>query len=390
MHRPFQKSYARALSFEQPAEATHTLRQTFDELVLPELISKRRRNDTISEYRTHLRRWDEYWKSRKTKGNQNHRINDPVIGTVSRRDLLEWRTHLAETLEPGGPRTLNKHLGTVHAVLATAVKHGWLWSAPKLDPLPCRRAAPKRYLTYEQIAALYEACGEATWPPRRSVRSERKRQPPAVEWRAALVLFFNYGFRTQELISYERGMRTLTWGQVSFEAETPAEAGHARCEAGWLWYVPQKQERDKDEVLVLPLNAVVRAHLESLKPSGTLDPQRPIFDWPLNPVALYEQWRKLLEISEVRPKPNLKTGEQEAYHLKNLRKTCTTWHNAHCPGISIFVTGHADDRDLDAADRALQRSSRVSQTHYENGENLLVAHLRDFPQPEPFRRILDR
>jgi hypothetical protein len=383
------RSYSRVapLPYEQPPGAEHTLAETFEELLLPELKAKGRKPDTIAEYRTHLRRWDEYWESQKPLQIEKHRITNPVLCEVTRAALLEWRSHLADTLDELGPRTLNKHLGTVHAVLAAAVKHGWLWGAPKLEPLKHAKAARKLYLTYEQLGRLYEACERAEWPPREGARGDRRHYPPSIEWQAALVLFFNYGFRTQELVRYEGDMRTLTWGQISFARETPAEEGHATCEHGWLWYVPEKQQWQKDDVLVLPLNAVVRAHLEAIRPPGPVDPATPVIDWPLNAVALYGQWRALLAIAEVRPKPNLKTGAQESYHIKHLRKTCTTWHNFYCRGIAPFITGHAADRDEDAADRA---ASRVSLAHYEHGENAVVKALREFPQPEPFTRILKR
>lgn len=390
MRSVLQRSYSRVapLPYEQPPGAEHTLSETFEQLVLPELVSKKRKPDTIAEYRTHLRRWDEYWESQNSQQIGKRRITHPALGEISRLSLLNWRNYLADKFDDLGPRSLNKHVGSVQATLAAAMKEGWLWSCPKLEPLKHAKAARKLYLTREQMGRLYDACDRAVWPPQEAVRGDRRPHPPAIEWKTALVLFFNFGFRTQELIRYESAMRTLTWGQISFEAETPAPDGHARCDHGWLWYVPEKQEWQKDETLVLPLNAVIRAHLDAMRPPGPIDPQRPVFDWPLNHVAFYQQWRALLAIAELKPKPNLKTGEQESYHPKHLRKTCTTWHNAVCPGISIYITGHADDRDEDAAERALQRTSRVSLAHYDNGENLLVQHMREYPQPEPFYRLL--
>lgn len=374
------------LPYEPPPEAsTKTLADAFDELVLPELVARRRKPDTVDEYRLHLRRWEDYWKARQFQVGEKHRISNPVLLQINRRLLVEWRGHLTETLG-GSNRNVNKHLGTAQAILAAAVKHGWLYGAPKLEPLPHAKAARKLYLSYEQLGRLYDACAEATWPPVEAARGPRREHPPAVEWRAALVLFFNYGFRTQELIRFESDMRTLTWGNVTFDAATPAEGGQATCEHGWLWYVPQKQEWQKDEPLVLPLNAVARAHLESVRPRNP-DPRRPVFDWPLCHVHLYSQWRRLLAIADLRPKPNLKTGEQEEYHFKHLRKSCVTWHNYYCPGIAPYITGHAEDRDEAAAGKA---ASRVSATHYDNPEQVLVRVLNEFPQPEQFRAILAR
>ena len=42
-----------------------------------------------------------------------------------------------------------------------------------------------------------------------------------------------------------------------------------------------------------------------------------------------------------RPRTNVETGEDESWELKDLRKTCATYCDAHVPESSVEIIGHS-------------------------------------------------
>lgn len=350
------------LSFPRPAdlgEAALPIEQFYTRYKEPELVAASRAKETLGEYRRHVRRW-QLWAGK-------YRTQYPVlgIGLISRADLADWRTWL---MSPEGgscsARTANKHLTSVQSILASAP----LAAAPKLRPLPVVVAAKKFYLTYDQIDALYRACDVAAWPT--LLGDKPLPYSPPRYWRAMLVMQFNYGPRTQELAAYEREQDTLTWGQVSWEPETPDQAGTAQNEHGWFWYTPQKQKRVKGDPLVLPLSQAAARHLRSIYPPGQVADSDRVFPFPYSPDSFYETWWAIVAASGVQLKKDLKTGERPAVELKLLRKTCETWHDTHSPGIGEIITGHAE--------------RTVSGKHYANRELRLVEAVNNLPQPASF------
>lgn len=338
----------------------------------PVLRDGDRAPETLREYRRHVRRWHEWL--------ANDRIDNPVvpISEVSRADLLDWRKWLMSKRGiQASPRTANKHLGSLQAILATAGERGAHLCPPRIKPLDVQKAAKKLYLTYDQVGAIYAACDAAEWP---TVDHYGAPLPfsPGTYWRAFVVLQFNYGPRTQELWSYEKEYEGLTWRQVSWEAETPAQEGTAENRHGWFHYVPQKQIRLKPDPLVLPLNEAAAAAIRSIMPPGGCDPRERLFPAPHGDKKFYEAWDTIVKASRVKLKVDLKTGERPPVHIKLFRKTCETWHDNHAAGdgragIGEIITGHAE------------RS--VSGKHYANRERRLVEAINAFPQPEEFGGI---
>ena len=47
------------------------------------------------------------------------------------------------------------------------------------------------------------------------------------------------------------------------------------------------------------------------------------------------------ELAGIKPKTNVKTGEDNPWLLKDLRKTCATCYNEHLPESSIEILGHS-------------------------------------------------
>ncbi|WP_158261108.1 MULTISPECIES: site-specific integrase [Pirellulaceae] len=329
----------------------------------PQLKERNRSADTIGEYERHLRRWQD-WQA-------EDRMHYPVlaISDVRHTDLEAWRKWLIRSGISQSNRSCNKHLGSLHAVLKIAGQREAHASPPHLSPLECSTSPKKPYLTYDQVGALYLACKEAQWPV---ATQEGYPLPysPAVYWRAFIVLQFNYGQRTQELASYERKNDSLTWRQICWEPETPAEEGSAINPHGWFFYVPQKQKRFKEDPLVLPLNETSARHLRSIMPPGRVDPNARVFPFPYSNESYYETWDAIVKASGVKRKKNLKTGERPPVHIKLFRKTCETWHDTHAPGMGEIITGHAE--------------RTVSGKHYANRERRLVETLNAFPQPAAF------
>jgi integrase len=362
----------------EPPE-TVSLRDCYERYKRPEL--SRRSVETVREYETHLARWDKFWElafaaAKSTGRGWKYRIAHPVLPQITRPELLAFRGWLESAppeTGPLSPRTINKHLGTVTAVLEAAVRHALLPHAYKLEPLPTQRASRKLYLSYAEAEALKRACRVAHWPRDLPCR-------PAAYWEALLVGWCVYGFRTQEQVRYETRMRALTWGDVRPQSETPAPEGKAEWRLGWLVYTPQKQQRIKPDPLVLPLHPAYHAHLEAIRPDDA-GPEEPVFPFPLSNEAFYGAWKSILQAAGVRPKAGL-DGIAPAYQVRHLRKTCTTWCNDHgatvgVPHLGELVTGHA-------ADRGPGGPSAISATHYDNAEQRLLKGLTTLPLPPSF------
>lgn len=53
------------------------------------------------------------------------------------------------------------------------------------------------------------------------------------------------------------------------------------------------------------------------------------------------RFQALCALVGVAPRTNIETGRPEAWHLKDLRKTCATYYDAHVPESSIEILGHS-------------------------------------------------
>ena len=87
-----------------------------------------------------------------------------------------------------------------------------------------------------------------------------------------------------------------------------------------------------------PMNRVVQAHLKSIRPA---DPQsdQPVFDCGSSRPNV--QFQLLCRLAGVKPKQDVETGEDKLWVLKDLRKTCATYYDAHMPESSIEILGHS-------------------------------------------------
>ena len=359
-----------------------TLEQAFRQFKLPLLMNPRqkRAKETIGEYWTHLRRWEECpWSDLVgPDGFAQYGTTSPVLPWIDLGHLQFFQDWLAGQLDDDGEpvysaRTINKHLGTVKAILSAAGPYGVQQYPHKLPPLPTNRAGRKLHLSLAEADELKLACRCATWP-------KHDRIPPPLLWETLVVGFCVYGFRTQEQVRYETDKDPLQWERITDQTAHPGDAkglhGPVESPCGWLTYTPQKQKRMKPEPLHLPLVACYRAHLDAIRErlENPMQPRGPVFAVPMSNEAFYAQWKAIVARAGIAPKAT-STGAQAAYEIRHLRKTAATWIGNHAgKDVAELVLGHAD------------RS--VSGTHYVEQAEKVVAALATLPLPESFQRPL--
>jgi hypothetical protein len=352
-----------------------SFRRVYQRYVLPSLQEKNRSaTKTIADIELHLARWYEFW-------NEQRIIYPLLVTKVKRENLEEWRRHLSTATKynrgkPLAARTVNKHLASLRQILVAAEKHEIIGTRPRVEQLRHRKAAAKHYMTDEQIDRLWVAADKLNWPS--------TNQLPARDWwRAALILWRTYGFRTQELIAYEASAAEfcLCWSAVSLDEETPNPEGTAKNKWGWMVYVPRKQSWAKPEPLYLPLTKHTRAVIDRL---GNLERSAypllasqaeqaakltgPLLPCPRAASRFYAMWSAWLSIADVRPKTDGAT-----YDPKSLRKTCATMLDRHAKSLAEAVVGWGE-----------RTGSSVAQTHYIADELWLVDQLTTAPMPSSF------
>jgi hypothetical protein len=91
-------------------------------------------------------------------------------------------------------------------------------------------------------------------------------------WRAALVVFFNYGVDTGTVFKSSGFHEPILWRHVSWRPEPPNGQGR-ESRYGWLYYRRVKTKKQ----FYRPMNRVVQAHLKSIRPADP-QPDQPVFD----------------------------------------------------------------------------------------------------------------
>lgn len=351
------------------------LRQVFDLYLRPTLQGRQRKRKTIAAIERHLRVFDDWWQRELEFWQSKSKIEipRPVVASLTTQHLAAFQKALMDSGRTG--RYVNQALGSIRQVLRCAESRGLIAVAPRIDAVSAPKAAPKIYLTDEHLTALWTAADSLRWPVKR--RDFRPlHYSPATAWRACLVLWTLYGFRTQELVALEDISQPITWANIVLTEETPNPAGYTSNEWGWLVYVPPKQSWVKSEPLYLPLTVHARAALEHLRPKDWT-PEMPVCDWTLSSSSFYATWHGWTAAAGIEPK----VGKR--FLVKHLRKTCSTRTKNHRPGLSAYITGHASDRSgTDAV------ASSVSEQHYENAEQAILECMTTIELPPIFDQIL--
>lgn len=179
----------------------------------------------------------------------------PRDGKTYKGDPKRKREPIAHNLV--SPATVNKELRTLRAILNTAHDWGYLAKVPKFKMLKEPKRLPQ-YVTPEDFAAIYTACGTAKRP------AEQDQGYTSADWWRALVTFaYLTGWRIGEILA-------VTWDDVSLDdglAITRAE--------------DNKGGRDERA----PLHPLVVEHLRTIISFDNMGNR--VFWWPHNHRTLW-------------------------------------------------------------------------------------------------------
>jgi hypothetical protein len=276
---------------------------------------------TRNEYVTTLRKW-ELWGA------------GSPIEELRRKDLrnfLDWVYQRAVSDGGANPgRTANKAREHLRAVVSWAWEQELIDAPPRFPrPREQRDVAGRHYLTKAEINALYFATHKMPRP-----RGWKSPVPVGRYWRAALVLFFNYGLDTGTVWKSTPPHEPILWRHVSWEVHSPDREVKERSRWGWLFYRQVKTGKSFHR----PMNRVVHAHFRSIMPEGPR-PEHPVFlGGGARPNARFQE---LCALAGIRPRANPETGSDEPWELKDLRKTCATYYDEHLPEPSVEILGHS-------------------------------------------------
>ena len=194
----------------------------------------------------------------------------------------------------------------------------WAWEHDYVAKLPAfpkpkeqRDVAGRHYLTKPDLNALYFATYKLP-------RLRGWNQPYTVGhyWRAALVVFFNYGVDTGTVFKSAGFHEPILWRHVTWRPEPPNGQGK-ESRYGWMYYRRVKTQKQFHR----PMNRVVHAHLKSIRP----ETPQPDGDQS-SPVARHGPTSSSSYLCElgrrIKPKQDVETGEEKLWVLKDLRKNC--------------------------------------------------------------------
>jgi triacylglycerol esterase/lipase EstA (alpha/beta hydrolase family) len=120
------------------------------------------------------------------------------------------------------------------------------------------------------------------------------------------------------------------------------------------------------------MNRVVHAHIKSLLPESPAPHDPVFFGGGARP---NERFRELCGLASIKPKTNFETGDDEPWVLKDLRKTCATYYDAHVPESSIEILGHS--------------VGGITYRHYAHRSPLAFKAITTLPQPSAFRALVN-
>lgn len=309
---------------------------------------------TNSAYTSTLKKWNDWG-------------NGIPIEELRRKDIrsfLDWVFEHAVDHEGTNPgRTTNKAREHLRAVMSWAWEKDLVETLPRFPkPRPQRDVAGRHYLTKAEINALYFATNQMKRP-----RGWELAAPVGRYWRCALVLFYNYGVDTGTLWKSTAEHEPILWRHVSWNHQSPDREVKERSRWGWIYY--RRIKTDKN--FYRPMNRVVHAHIKSVMPSDP-DPNEPVLlGSSARPNARFQ---KLCSLAGIKPKLDVKTGEETEWLLKDLRKTCATYYDEHLPESSIEILGHS--------------VGGITYRHYAHRAPLAFKAIMTIPQPSAFSSLV--
>ncbi|MBX3438973.1 MAG: hypothetical protein KF861_15890 [Planctomycetaceae bacterium] len=280
------------------------------------------------------------------------------------REFLDWvheQAVLEEGTNPG--RTTNKSRANLRAVMSWAWEQDLIESLPRFPkPRRYREVAGRHYLTRSELNALYFAT--------HSMERPRGWDGPwsiGRYWRAALVLFFNYGLDTGTVWRFTPIHEPILWRHVSWDSQSPDSLSKSRSRWGWIFYRRVKTGKS----FYRPMNRAVHAHLKTIMPDDP-GPNDAVFfggGWRPN-----RRFQKLCDLAGIMAKTDVETGTKIPWHLKDLRKTCATYYDEHLPESSIEILGHS--------------VGGITYRHYAHRDPLAFKAIMTIPQPSAFQSVV--
>ena len=309
---------------------------------------------TQAEYFTTLRKWKRW----------GHGVPIERLTRKEIREFVDWVHERAvddEGINPG--RTANKAREHLRAVMFWAWEQDLIASLPRFPkPKPQRDVAGRHYLTKAEINALYFATHKMPRP-----RGWHLPVPVGRFWRAALVVFFNYGVDTGTVWKSAPFHEPILWRHISWNRNSPDREIKEQSPWGWVFYRRVKTGKK----FYRPMNRVMHAHIRSIMPE-TPNPDDPMFlGGGSRPNSRFHE---LCNLANIKPKTSFETGDEEPWELKDLRKTCATYYDQHVPESSIEILGHS--------------LGGMTYRHYAHRAPLAFKAIMTIPQPTAFSALL--
>jgi len=316
---------------QHPLAETLTLRDAFEQFVLPDLDNPRSADDR----RCTLNRWD-IWSD-----------NLPV-GQITKQTLIRFRD--ASQAAGNSPSTTNKHLRNLRTILRrlgpaeyrNPEGEGIIPKIPHIKFLPVEHSLP-RVVPLDVLSDLYDACGETHWP--------EDLIPPAEWWKGLLVLAFNVCLRRGDLLNLSTENIDLDERIISIRAGKT-----------------KKQQ-------VIPLNAVALTKIRRL-----WSPRPNLFGKIISnrhgERQFSREWHRLQTAAGIE--------EQEHFEFHDIRRTGLTAYETVKPGVSSYLGGHLPQSQLNG-----MVTMKVTKQFYISAPQVIIDAAEELPQPEAFKRILD-
>lgn len=326
---------------------------TLRSVVQKYLRSRNSAAGTQAEYRTTLAKWKSWGGG----------VPIERLGRKEIREFLDWVYDQAVADEGTNPgRTANKAREHLRAVICWAWEQDLIDSLPRFPkPRPQRDVAGRHYLTKAEINALYFATYQLRRP-----RGWNVLIPVGRFWRAALVVFFNYGVDSGTIWRWAPFHEPILWRHICWHRESPDREVKQNSRWGWLYYRRVKTGK----AFCRPMNRVVHAHIKSLMPDQP-HPDDPVFlGGGSRPNSRFQE---LCDLARIAHKTDVETGAQQAWKLKDLRKTCATYYDEHIPESSIEILGHA--------------VGGITYRHYAHRAPLAFKAITTLPQPTAFSAL---
>lgn len=313
---------------------------------------------TQAEYRSTLRKWNRWGGA----------IPIEAMSRKNLREFLDWVFEQAVREDGDNPgRTANKARENLRAIVSWAWEHDLIQDFPRFPkPKPQRDVAGLHYLTKSELNALYFATHRLRNPP-----GWTESFPLGKYWRCALVVFFNYGVDTGTIWKTAPIHEPILWRHVSWNQQCPGGRAQARSRWGWLFYRRVKTKKTFYRPMNRPMNRAVHSHIRSIMPEDR-QPDSPVF--PGGGSRPNRRFQQLCTFAGIKPKLDVETGEEKLWQLKDLRKTCATYYDAHVPESSVEILGHT--------------VGGVTYRHYAHRDPLAFKAIITIPQPSAFNALV--